>query len=64
MKRSSAHAPTAGLCERCRNVRVVEAKTGSRFFLCRLSGVDPAFPRYPAIPVLECRGFDPESNGV
>lgn len=51
----------AGLCESCRNVRILEAKTGSRFFLCELSAVDPAFPKYPPIPVLRCAGYQPKA---
>lgn len=46
-----------GLCERCCNVRVVESRTGSRFYLCRLSTFDPSLRKYPAIPVLHCRGY-------
>ena len=50
----------AGLCEKCRNARIVDAKSGSRFYLCKLSFVDPAYPKYPPIPVLACAGFDPQ----
>ena len=52
-------APPAGLCGTCANVRVVESGKGSRFYLCRLSSVDPGFPKYPGIPVLRCRGYAP-----
>jgi hypothetical protein len=38
---------------------VIETRTGSRFFLCQRSAADPAFPRYPRLPVLACRGFAP-----
>jgi len=38
-------------------VKVVETRTGSRFYLCRLSDVDPRFPKYPRIPVLRCAGY-------
>lgn len=51
--------PEVGLCERCTHVRVIETRTGSRFYLCGLSAVDPAFPRYPRLPVLRCRGHAP-----
>jgi hypothetical protein len=49
--------PPPGLCERCANVKTVETRKGSRFFLCTLSESDPRYPRYPRIPVLRCRGF-------
>ena len=51
--------PRVGLCAACVHHRVVETRTGSRFFLCQRSRTDPAFPRYPPLPVLRCRGFDP-----
>jgi hypothetical protein len=52
-------APPAGLCERCRNVKVVETRKGSCFYLCMLSEIDPRFPRYPRIPVVRCLGYVP-----
>ena len=51
------YTPSAGLCETCVNVRIVESGKGSRFYLCRLSSVNPAFPKYPRLPVLQCRGY-------
>ncbi len=51
------YSPPAGLCETCFNVKVIESRKGSRFYLCRLAAVDPAFPKYPRTPVLRCRGY-------
>ena len=56
--------PPAGLCERCANVRIVETRKGSRFYLCTLSEVDPRFPKYPGIPVLRCAGYVPADAAV
>jgi hypothetical protein len=53
------YTPPAGLCDSCANVRIVVSGKGSRFYLCQLSAVDPAFPKYPPIPVLRCRGYWP-----
>ena len=53
------YAPPVGLCESCANVKVVETRKGSRFYLCQLSEVDPRFPKYPRIPVLHCIGYTP-----
>lgn len=53
----------AGLCEACANVRVVETRRGSRFYLCRLSEVDARFPKYPPLPVLRCAGYRPAGAG-
>lgn len=55
----SLHAG-AGLCGICRHVKVTGNTRGSRFYLCRRSAVDPSFPRYPGLPVLACRGFEPQ----
>lgn len=51
-----------GLCGACLHVRIVETRTGSRFYRCGLSDVDPAFPRYPRLPVLRCPGFRPAAS--
>ncbi|MFN7913910.1 MAG: hypothetical protein U0Q55_01125 [Vicinamibacterales bacterium] len=50
---------TPGLCPRCRWMRLVESARGSQFTLCERSFVDPAFRRYPVLPVSDCRGFEP-----
>jgi hypothetical protein len=49
----------AGLCETCRNVRRIHSDRGSIFYLCELSFTDARFKKYPALPVLECSGFQP-----
>jgi hypothetical protein len=53
--------PGAGLCGACGHGTVLENRRGSRFLLCTLSRHDPSFPRYPPLPVLACRGFQPAS---
>lgn len=49
--------PRVGLCETCANVKIVETRRGSRFYLCRLSEVDARFPKYPPLPVVRCLGY-------
>lgn len=51
--------PPAGLCDRCLHQRLVPNTRGSVFSLCERSRVDPAYPRYPRLPVLSCPGFEP-----
>lgn len=51
--------PSPGLCLDCRHARVIENRRGSRFRLCERSRTDPAFPRYPRLPVLHCDGYEP-----
>ncbi|MGH2983078.1 MAG: hypothetical protein ACRDK5_02300 [Solirubrobacterales bacterium] len=52
-----SRTPPAGLCDRCRHQRVVQNTRGSSFSLCELSRTNPAFPRYPRLPVESCSGF-------
>jgi hypothetical protein len=54
--------PSPGLCAGCVHVRVVRSGKGSTFYLCEMSKVDPAFPKYPRLPVLRCRGFTPAAS--
>ena len=52
-------SPPPGMCGSCRHARLITSGRGSMFILCRLSEVDPSFPRYPELPVLRCRGYEP-----
>jgi hypothetical protein len=54
--------PIAGLCDTCAFARVVESSRGSRFVLCRRSETDSRFPKYPALPVLACGGYERASG--
>ena len=47
-----------GLCDSCIHRRLVPNTRGSVFSLCRRSREDPAYPRYPRLPVLECPGHE------
>lgn len=49
-----------GLCTACRYAREVVSTRGSRFVLCERSQTDPAYPRYPRLPVVVCAGYDPK----
>lgn len=51
-------APSDGLCDACRHQRLVPNTRGSVFSLCERSREDPAYPRYPRMPVLRCPGFE------
>lgn len=53
--------PAAGLCDRCRHQRLVANTRGSTFSLCERSRSDPAYARYPRLPVERCPGFEPRS---
>ena len=52
-------APDAvGLCRTCRWMRSIVNRRGSTFYRCGLADSDPRFPRYPALPVLKCNGYE------
>jgi hypothetical protein len=57
-----ASGGTAGLCARCAHVQIIVSAKGSRFYLCRLSLVNPRFPKYPTLPVLQCSGYQPAGD--
>ena len=48
-----------GLCRSCRWMRSVMNRRGSTFFRCARADTDARYPRYPALPVLECPGYEP-----
>ena len=48
----------AGLCDTCRHQQVIRNTRGSTFSLCRRSKTEPEYPRYPRLPVAECRGWE------
>jgi hypothetical protein len=37
---------------------VISNTRGSSFSMCERSKTDPAFPKYPRVPVVECEGFE------
>jgi hypothetical protein len=47
-----------GLCARCVHGRCLESGRGSRFWQCLRAQTDASFPRYPRLPVRECRGYE------
>jgi hypothetical protein len=52
----------AGLCDSCEHQLLVRNTRGSAFSLCKRSRDDPTYPRYPRLPVLECRGHAPRGG--
>ena len=61
----SRHPPVrqpAGLCADCVFRRTTRNRRGSVFVLCRRSASDPRYPKYPPLPVLRCRGFEPDGD--
>jgi hypothetical protein len=48
-----------GLCGDCTHARRITSDRGATFYQCGLAATDPSFPKYPRLPVLECRGYAP-----
>jgi hypothetical protein len=61
-ERSEYERTRAGLCASCTHAHLVVSSRGSTFYLCRLADHDPAFRRYPVLPVTSCRGFMSEAS--
>jgi hypothetical protein len=51
-----------GLCATCTHARIIRSDRGSTFIRCGLSDVDSRFPKYPALPVIKCSGWNPDPN--
>ena len=49
--------PAVGLCSDCCHSRVVRSQR-STFYMCQRSFTDPAFPKYPRLPVIACVGYE------
>jgi hypothetical protein len=53
----SSNTPAVGLCATCVNMKPIRSDRGSLFYRCLLSDKNPAFPKYPRLPVLRCVGW-------
>jgi hypothetical protein len=47
-----------GLCASCRHAKRVVSSKGSEFWLCGRAERDPAFRKYPPLPVVRCAGYE------
>jgi hypothetical protein len=55
-------ATGAGLCDSCAHQQVVRNTRGSVFSLCLRSRTDPAYAKYPPLPVVVCPGHEPRDQ--
>jgi hypothetical protein len=52
----------AGLCAGCAHQKLVSNTRGSTFSMCLRNRTEPErFPKYPRLPVLACRGYEPST---
>ena len=47
----------AGLCADCQHARRIESSRSSIFYLCLRAEREPAFRKYPQLPVRTCAGY-------
>ncbi len=52
----------AGLCADCEYSKIIRSDRGGAFYQCLRSFTDPAFPKYPRLPVLDCSGYTKSST--
>jgi hypothetical protein len=64
MPESAPPPPQAGLCATCRHARVVTSDRGSLFVRCAYAALDPSFAKYPRLPVIACRAYQPQDGGA
>ncbi len=51
-----------GLCAACQHAKLNETRRGTAYLRCTRAEWDPAFPRYPRLPVTDCAGFEPRRS--
>lgn len=59
LRNNEGMANESGLCDSCRWVRTIRSDRGAVFYQCGKSFEDPSFPKYPRLPVMQCRGYEP-----
>ncbi len=55
----NVHQAKPGLCASCAHAQPVRSNRDSTFILCQLSRQDSRYARYPRLPVIECKGYEP-----
>jgi hypothetical protein len=56
--------PPAGLCDSCTQQKLIGTTRGSEFSMCLRARTDPAYPKYPRIPVAACPGWEPRDQAA
>lgn len=45
-------------------MQIMKSDRGSTFYMCQRSVTDPAFSKYPRLPVLRCVGYEEKKEEV
>jgi hypothetical protein len=59
----SADEETVGVCVRCAHAARQTSARGGAFWRCRRADADPAYRRYPVLPVRACPGLEERTSG-
>jgi hypothetical protein len=51
--------PSPGLCAACRHARSIVSSGAKTFYQCLRAELEPAYPKWPRLPVLSCPGYEP-----
>jgi phosphinothricin acetyltransferase len=51
-----------GLCSTCEHQKIIRSGRGSTFSMCLRHRTDPAYPKYPRLPVIQCPGHEPKQT--
>jgi hypothetical protein len=43
-------------------MQLITSDRGSTFYFCQRSASDASFPKYPRLPVIQCRGYEPKDR--
>lgn len=54
---TQSFAAGMGLCEHCLHRRLVRSERQADYLLCEYSKIDPAFEKYPRLPVKKCSAY-------
>jgi hypothetical protein len=57
-------ATPIGLCSSCRHQKLIRSGRGSEFSMCLRHRTDPAYPKYPRLPVTRCAGHERRPPGT
>jgi hypothetical protein len=56
----AAERGRAGLCADCLHAQRIASSHGSTFYRCQRADFDPAFRKYPQLPMIRCVGYVPQ----
>ena len=62
MRDSETERERVGLCASCCHMRLIRSDRESTFYMCQRSASDKSFPKYPRLPVIQCKGYEEKES--